>query len=166
MSHTLVTLFTLLSGQQVSSLYKFQRCLMQVLPDHFSHISNLALPPPTQPGIFHKYPRDCELCPLAVFHQYNLTHTAMVGGRSTDSLLWQETYWLSMLGVKQTMIVAGIVTTVFQRHSCQAASTSKANSAGVLSQEILRAGQWSQESTFFNFYCKQILTDTLCNEHI
>ena len=51
--------------------------------------------------------------------------------------------------VKQMMIAAGIDSTVFQPHSCQAASTSKANSAGVPLHEILRAGQWSQDSTFF-----------------
>ena len=33
MSKKLVTLFTLLSGQQVSTLYKFRRSMMQVLPD-------------------------------------------------------------------------------------------------------------------------------------
>ena len=40
---------------------------------------------PPQPVIFYKYPHDCELCPLAVFHQYILTHTAMVGDLSADS---------------------------------------------------------------------------------
>ena len=33
MSKKLVTLFTLLSGQRVSTLYKFRRSMMQVLPD-------------------------------------------------------------------------------------------------------------------------------------
>ena len=65
--------------------------------------------------------------------------------------------------VKQSMIAAGIDTTIFHPHSCQAASTSKANAAGVPLHQILRAGQWSQESTFFRFYCKQIITSDLTN---
>ena len=43
-------------------------------------------------------------------------------------------------------------------HSCRAASTSKAMSVGVSLENILNAAQWSKESTFYKFYCKDIVT--------
>ena len=148
---------------------------MQVLPDriifHLSGNLKQSRPAnPPEPIIFHQYPPDGELCPVAAFHQYHVIRTAIVGNQSDYSLFLCHrkpngpasidtlAHW-----VKQTMIAAGIDTTIFHPHSCRAASTSKANAAGVPLHQILRAGQWSQESTFFRFYCKQIVTCDLTN---
>ena len=70
MSKKLVTLFTLFSGQQVSTLYKFRRSMMHVLQDRIIfHLSgNLKQPRPANPPepiIFHQYLPDGELCPVA-----------------------------------------------------------------------------------------------------
>ena len=46
----------------------------------------------------------------------------------------------------------------FSAHSCRAASTSKAMSVCVSLENILNAAQWSKESTFYKFYCEDIVT--------
>ena len=45
----------------------------------------------------------------------------------------------------------------FTAHSCRSASTSKAMSSGVALDVILKAGQWSADSTFYQFYRKDIV---------
>ena len=90
-SKKLVTLFTLLSGQRVSTLHKFKRSMMQVLPDriifHLSGNLKQSRPAnPPEPIIFHQYPHDGELCPVAAFRQYHLTCTAIVGNQFDDSI--------------------------------------------------------------------------------
>ena len=63
---------------------------MQVLPDrivfHLSGDLKQSRPAnPPEPIIFHQYPHDGELCPVAAFHQYHLTRTAIVGNQFDDS---------------------------------------------------------------------------------
>ena len=166
MSKKLVTLFTFLSGQRVSTLHKFKWSMMQVLPDRIifhlpGNLKQSRPANPPEPIIFHQYPHDGELCPVAAFHQHHLTRTAIVGNQFDDSIFLchrkpnaPATINTLARWVKQSMIAAGIDTTIFHPHSCRAASTSKANAAGVPLHQILRAGQWSQESTFFRLHCK------------
>ena len=125
MSKKLVTLFTLLSGQRVSTLHKFKRSMMQVLPDriifHLSGNLKKSRPAnPPEPIIFHQYPHDGELCPVAAFHQYHLTRTAIVGTQFDDSIFLchrkpnaPATIDTLARWVKQSMIAAGIDTTSF-----------------------------------------------------
>ena len=120
MSKKLVTLFTLLSGQQVSTLHKFKRSMMQVLPDriifHLSGNLKQSRPAnPPEPIIFHQYPHDGELCPAAAFHQYHVTRTAIVGNQFDDSIFLchrkpnaPATIDTLACWVKQSMIAAGI----------------------------------------------------------
>ena len=123
--------------------------MMQVLPDriifHFSGNLKQSQPAnPPEPIIFHQYPPDGELCPVAAFHQYHVTSTVIVGHQSDDSLFLchrkpNGPASIDTLApwVKQTMIAAGINTNIFHPHSCRAASTSTANAAGVPLHRIL-----------------------------
>ena len=61
-------------------------------------------------------------------------------------------HWL-----KNVMKEAGIDTKVFSAHSTRGASTSKARTVGVSTADILRAANWSSDSTFSRFYCRPIL---------
>ena len=54
--------------------------------------------------------------------------------------------------LKGTMVASGINTSVFSAHSTRGAATSKAKAAGVSTQDILRAANWSSESTFCRYY--------------
>ena len=52
---------------------------------------------------------------------------------------------------------ARIDITIFQAHSCRAASTSKARQQGIEISEIVKRGCWSKENTFIKFYNKHII---------
>ena len=58
------------------------------------------------------------------------------------------------------MAKAGIDTTRFKAHSTRAAATSKAKATGLNMADILKAGVWSRESTFEQFYHKLIQAST------
>ena len=51
---------------------------------------------------------------------------------------------------------AGIDTGVFKPHSTRSASVSAAKRRGVYTSDILKAAQWSRESTFQRFYYRPL----------
>ena len=59
--------------------------------------------------------------------------------------------------VRCVMTKAGIDTNLFKPGSTRAAAGSKAAQAGTPLQEILGAGGWSRETTFFKWYKKDIV---------
>ena len=65
--------------------------------------------------------------------------------------------------IKGELSNAGIDVTIFQAHSCRAASTSKARQQGIKISEILKRGCWSRENTFIKFYDKDIIKSN-CND--
>ena len=56
--------------------------------------------------------------------------------------------------LKSVLAKAGIDINVFKAHSVRGASTSAAASAGVTTNDILNAADWSSESVFQKFYYK------------
>uniref|UniRef100_A0A1X7VE33 Tyr recombinase domain-containing protein n=1 Tax=Amphimedon queenslandica TaxID=400682 RepID=A0A1X7VE33_AMPQE len=58
--------------------------------------------------------------------------------------------------LKQVMTAAGIDTSIFKAHSVRSASTSAASTAGVTTEDILNAADWSTESSFSRFYYKPV----------
>ena len=66
--------------------------------------------------------------------------------------------------VKCAMSLAGIDTKVFTAGSCRSASGSKATSMGVPLDTILKYGSWSQSSTFYRFYGRDIGDTVLSND--
>ena len=59
--------------------------------------------------------------------------------------------WLKLILEK-----AGIDTKVYTAHSTRGASASRAADAGMSVESILKAGNWSSESTFTRFYRRQL----------
>ena len=57
----------------------------------------------------------------------------------------------------EVMAAAGIDTTTFKAHSIRAAGSSKAKVLGLSLKDILRRGNWSNESTWQTFYHKKII---------
>ena len=118
------------------------------------------------PIVFHSYPHDCSVCPVAVIESY-LSACALL---NTPTHLKSDQFILCCRNphvpattntiarwVKMALQNSGI-DPKFSAHSCRVASTSKAMSAGVSLENILNAVQWSKESTFHKFYCKDIVT--------
>ena len=58
--------------------------------------------------------------------------------------------------LKETLLKAGIDTSIFKGHSIRGASTSKAANVGVTIEDILKAADWSAESTFQKFSYKPV----------
>ena len=58
--------------------------------------------------------------------------------------------------LKDLLGLAGINTTLYKGHSVRAASSSNDHRKGAMIKEILRKGGWSRESTWQNFYRKDI----------
>ena len=65
--------------------------------------------------------------------------------------------------IKGELSNAAIDVTIFQAHSCRAASTSKARQQRIKISEILKRGCWSRENIFIKFYDKYIIKSN-CND--
>ena len=57
---------------------------------------------------------------------------------------------------KNIMNESGVDTKVFKPHSCRSASTSAATNAGVTIDNVLKQGNWTNASTFYKYYFKEI----------
>ena len=62
--------------------------------------------------------------------------------------------------LKKVISNAGIDTSVFKAHSVRSASTSAAANQGVTTEDILRAADWSSDSSFQRFYYKPVRDTT------
>ena len=84
----------------------------------------------------------------------SLSHSQLlVSYRKPHKPVHKETVsrWL-----KDILLLSGIDTSVFTSHSFRAASTSKAKSADVPIDDILKQGQWSTQLTWMKFYNLQV----------
>ena len=168
LSMKLVTLLTILSGQRVSTVHRFHISQMQNTPaliifnipgllKHSRHTRR------DKPIPFHAFPHDTELCPVAT-NKYLSARATLENVDVHDELLLcyrkphgPATKDILARWIRSTLRVSGVNTDTFTAHSCRAASTSKAMSSGVALDVILKAGQWSTDSTFYKFYQKDIL---------
>ena len=55
--------------------------------------------------------------------------------------------------------MAGINMNIYEPHSCQSASTSKARDNGASITDILKQGCWKRQNTFTKFYSKNIINE-------
>ena len=169
-----VTLLTLLSGQRVSTIHQFQLSQMQRTPNIvIFNIQGLMKHSRSTkrdlPITYHAFPHDVALCPVATLDSYINARGNLVNAALHDELLLcyrkphgPATNDTLARWVKMTLQYSGINLDTFAAHSCRSASTSKAATAGVSLDRILKAGQWSNTSTFYSYYKKDILvTDRL-----
>ena len=164
-----VALLTLLLGQRVSTVQKFKIFELQKTPEMviFTITDLLKHSRPnyrSPPIVFHAYLHDCNVCPVAVIGSYLSARALLKTHNKSDQfiLCYRNLHGPATTNtitrwVKTALENSGIDQT-FSAHSCRAASTSKAMSAGVSLENILNAAQWSKESAFYNFYKKDIVT--------
>jgi hypothetical protein len=62
--------------------------------------------------------------------------------------------------IKTLMGMSGIDTDKYTAHSTRAASTSKAKTQGLSTEQIVKRASWSRSATFFRFYHKDIQVET------
>lgn len=65
--------------------------------------------------------------------------------------------------IRTVMTSAGVDTTIFKPHSTRAAATSKAKTASVPIQEILKTAGWSSSRYFDKFYDKPVESSTFAS---
>ena len=165
-----VTLLTLLSGQRVSTIHHFRVSELQRTPAllifNVKGLLKHSRPNhPTRPVSFHAFPYDAQLCPVALVESYLSARSQLPGADKHDEfiLCFRKPHGPATTDtlarwVKTVLSLSGVnLFDSFTAHSCRSASTSKAKLHGVALLEILKAGQWSKESTFFQFYAKDIM---------
>ena len=92
------------------------------------------------------------LTAIATLANYELHDALLLCYRKPHGPATKDTLsrWISSV-----LKLSGVDTDTFTAHSC--GSTSKAMSSGVALDAILKAGQWSADSTFYQFYRKDIV---------
>ena len=110
---------------------------------------------------FPAFPSNRRLCPVATIREYEMRTKDRREGQNHSQLFISliKPYnpvssstiarWLKCVLAK-----AGIDTSLFKAHSVRGASTSAAAGAGVTTNDILSAADWSSESVFQKFYYK------------
>ena len=161
-----VTLLTLLSGQRVSTIHRFQmqRTSNLVIFNIQGILKHSRQTKRDLPITFHAYPHDVALCPVATLDSYINATDNLVNAALHDELLLcyrkphgPATKDTLARWVKTILHYSGVNLDTFSAHSCRSASTSKAAATGVPLEKNLMAGQWSTSSTFYSFYQKDIV---------
>lgn len=170
-----VTLMFLLTGQRCQTIHAIDIRNIQQLPNML-HIT-ISQPLKTTKAGKHQaplellaYPSDINLCIVTHLKEYlkrteNLRtqNTALfISFQKPHAAVTRETVsrW-----VKSTMKAAGIDTTVFKAHSCRAASTSAAKTAGLPLRDIIASAGWHNAETFARFYCRSVQRDNF-GQHV
>ena len=167
LSYKVAALLTILSGQRVSTVHKFRLSQLHItkdiaiftIPSLLKHIKPGRV---NLPVTFHKYPYDDLLCPVMLLNKY-ISYRESLSLGDTDELIitFGKPYHPASKDtiarwIKDLMRISGVDTDIFKPHSCRSASTSKAHITGVSIDNILKCGQWSSDSTFYKFYCRNI----------
>ena len=131
----------------------------------FNIIGLTKCPKPSRPNqsvIYRAYVEDELLCPakciyaclaqrsenvIQGFTEFFITFGKTHHSASTDSLV----RW-----VKEVMGNSGIDTEIFKPRNTRVALNSAAYKLGMPLQEVLKRGQWLNESTFFTYYFREI----------
>ena len=166
LTYKLVALLTLLSASRVNYISTLSVDAME-LKDCVCTFHPQRLLKHSRPGFmgaplkFTHYPADTRLCVVSTLREYilrrktlSLSHSQLlVSYRKPHKPVHKETVsrWL-----KDILLLSGIDTSVFTSHSFRAALTSKAKSADVPIDDILKQGQWSTQLTWMKFYNLQV----------
>ena len=109
---------------------------------------------------FPRFEENLDLCPVQALELY-ISKTKTL---RTQSLLFISfvkpcgpvTSSTIARWLKETLLKAGIDTSIFKAHSIRGASTSRTENVGVTTEDILKAADWNAESTFQRFYYKPV----------
>jgi len=110
---------------------------------------------------FPKFPHNCELCPVSTLRCYEQLTEEFRSGESD----YVDKLFLSLVKphrpvtsctiarwLREVLKCSGVDVNIFSAHSVRGASASAAAGAGVTTNDILKAADWSSESVFQKFY--------------
>lgn len=177
LAHKLVMLLALLSGQRAQSLHLIDINHLEInVAENTLKIQIHEPIKTTRPG-FHQaelalkgYSKDRNLCVLTALQCY-IEKTKLFRKNETKLFIScvkphrKVTRDTIRNWVKTVLLKAGIDMKIFTGHSTRSASTS-AVCGKIPLQTILRTAGWSRESTFRQFYDKQITVDTTYSEAV
>ena len=167
-SMKLACLLTLLAGQRIHSVHKICVTFMDfqgnVLLCHIPDLLKSTRPKHLDRTLTYKaYPTDVDLCPLNCIKEYLQRRSGLAEEGVTSLFITYgkphhaATKDTVARWVKSAMKLAGIDTKVFGPGSCRSASNSKASAVGIPLDTILKYGTWSNSSTFYRFYCRDVV---------
>ena len=160
-----VTLLMILSASRVHCIQGFSIKAMQKNDNEITFYPTVLLKHSRphfrgEPITYRAYPENDKLCVIKALSVYLERRSSLT---DSDVLLITHrkphrpahhdtiTRWL-----KTILKLAGIDTSVFTAHTFRSASTSYANTAKIPIKDILKQGQWTQESTWTKYYKKEI----------
>ena len=118
---------------------------------------------PLEPLIYHHYPDNEKLCIVKCLKSYIGIRNTLVTRDIKDLIISygkphkpvsSET---TPRWIKDELSKKGVDTSVFKRHSCRSASSSKARDTGISVSEISKKGGWKSVNTFKTFYSRDII---------
>lgn len=163
LTHKLVMLMALLSGQRRQTLHSFKVSDMHLSSEKCTFVLKTLLKT-SRPGRhlstveFLAYHPDNRLCVVTYMFEY-LKRTSGLRQSNKDQLLitYQKPHKPASADtisrwIKHVLDKAGVNTSVFSAHSTRAAATSRAKTGNVPLETIMKSAGWSSENTFQKFY--------------
>ena len=167
LSEKIVMLLLLLGGERINSLMTFSVESMQITTNECPFIPCKLLKH-SRPGYVHRpvtyknYPQNIKLCPVRLITEYIKRRNNLLQGDTSINSLF-ITYRKPIRAThrdtiarwtKNIMNESGVDTKFFKPHSCRSASAAK--KAGVTIDNVLKQGNWTNASTFYKYYFKEI----------
>jgi len=112
---------------------------------------------------FKAYPKDRRLCIVTVLKEYLKRRSIVnIGGSKKLFLSFVAPHKPVVRStisrwIKEVLAQSGIDITVYKAHSTRAAATSKAKSADIPVEDILKAAGWARAGTFAQYYNKPVV---------
>lgn len=121
--------------------------------------------------VLHAYPVDRGLCVLTVLTEYLKRTEDLRGNENQLFISYIEPHARVSIAsvsrwVKTMMVRARIDTSKYKPHSIRAASSSRAHTAGVPLEAIMKTAGWTNAKTFANYYNKQIKNTSQYSEAV
>ena len=117
---------------------------------------------PLKEYFFPSFPDNSQLCPVKTLKQYEVL-TAPLRPSTTTNLfiaLVKPHKAVSSATIarwlREVLKLAGIDVSIFSGHSVRGASVSAAAGAGITTNDILKAADWSSDSVFRRFYYRPV----------
>ena len=166
LTYKVITLLMILSGSRVNTIEGFQTDAMTITKDTYTfHLTKLLKHSRPKfmgrPVVYRAYPQNKKLCIYEALTEYikrkrelGSTNVLMMTHRRPHGPASHATMarWL-----KDMLKLCGINTDIFKAHSYRSATTSYAQkSVHMPIQKILKQGQWTQQNTWWRYYCKDI----------
>ena len=164
---TTAALLTILAGRRSHALHMLSViCMGQSLDQVIFQIIGLIICSkpyrPYQPVVYRAYVEEEILCPVKCIYAYLTRRSEIVIQDFTEFCITSGQPYhpasKDMLArwVKEIMRNSGIDTKILKPHSTRVASNSAAYKLGMVLQEVLKKGHWSNEGTFFTYYFREI----------